>query len=123
MSLSSRVEVSFVHLFIHFDKILRRSDSTEWYNAPATEPFSSVLLHPAIKSLPPCYIAVCSKDPVHQEGLFFYEECKKQGVSAELAEWIGMPHFFWVVPMLNKSQEFMQLWNEKLRAMIADAGK
>lgn len=30
-----------------------------------------------------------------------------------------MPHFFWVLPMLNKSQDFMRVWNDKLSTMIA----
>ena len=53
--------------------------------------------------------------------MFLFEECKKQGVEADLVEWVGLPHFFWAVPMLQKSQEFMRVWNEKLRAMIAAA--
>lgn len=53
--------------------------------------------------------------------MFFYEECKEQGVAADLEEWVGMPHFFWVIPTLAKSQEFMRVWNEKLKAMIANA--
>jgi acetyl esterase/lipase len=93
----------------------------EWYGAPAADPLYSVLLHPDIKHLPPCYIAACTKDPTHQETLFFYEECKKNGVTAELVEWVGLPHFFWAVPMLKKSQEFMTVCNEKLRMMIAAA--
>lgn len=93
----------------------------EWYAAPATDPLNSVLLHSDFKYLPPCYIAAPTKDPTHQETLFFYEECKKQGVKAELVEWVGMPHFFWTLPMLQKSQDFMRVWNEKLRAMIASS--
>lgn len=57
--------------------------------------------------------------PTHQETVFFYEECKKQGVDAELVEYVGWPHFFWILPMLAKSAEFMEVWCEKLRKMIA----
>lgn len=93
----------------------------EWYNAPAADPYYSILLHPDIKHLPPCYIAACTKDPTHQETLFFFEECKKQGVAADLVEWVGMPHFFWVVQILQKSQDFLRIWNEKFRTMITAA--
>lgn len=91
-----------------------------WYNAPDPEdPLYSPLLHPDIKLLPKSYIAACTKDPTHQETVFFYEEAKKQGVDVDLAEWVGWPHFFWVLPMLPKSAEFMEVWNTKLRDMIA----
>ncbi|KAK5312382.1 hypothetical protein LTR70_008224 [Exophiala xenobiotica] len=89
----------------------------EWYGAPAADPLYSVLLHPDIKHLPPCYIAACTKDPTHQDTLFFSEECKKQGVAADYVEWVGMPHFFWSLPMLKKSQEFMSTWSKKLKDM------
>jgi len=91
--------------------------ATEWYGAPAADPLYSVLLHPDIKHLPPCYIAACTKDPTHQDTLFFSEECKKQGVAADYVEWVGMPHFVWSLPMLKKSQEFMSTWSKKLKDM------
>lgn len=53
--------------------------------------------------------------------MFFYEELKKNGVQAEPVEWEGWPHFFWIIPMLKKSGEFMDVWNEKLRGLIEKA--
>jgi acetyl esterase/lipase len=81
----------------------------------------SILLHSDIKLLPSTYIASSTKDPTHQETVFFYEEMKKQGRPAELIEWEGWPHFFWIVPMLAESKKFMDVWNEKLRGMIRGA--
>jgi hypothetical protein len=54
--------------------------------------------------------------------LFLYEEMKKQGVEVDLVEWEGFPHFFWIVPMLKASAEFMGAWNEKLKGLIERAG-
>ena len=77
-----------------------------------------MLLHPDIKSLPPTYVAATTKDPTHQETVWLYEEMKKGGVKADLVEWEGWPHFFWIVPGLKGSEKFMEVWNEKLRGMI-----
>jgi hypothetical protein len=43
---------------------------------------------------------------------------KKQGVKADLVEWEGFPHFFWIIPMLKETAKFMDVWNEKLRGLI-----
>lgn len=59
-----------------------------------------------------------TNDPTYQDTVFFYEECKKQGVEAELVEWPGLPHFFWSLPGMQKSREYMDIWNERLRVMI-----
>jgi acetyl esterase/lipase len=97
-------------------------DTTELYKAPSPEePLSSVLLHQDIKHLPPTYIAAPTKDPTHQETVFLYEEMKKQGVRADLVEWEGFPHFFWIIPMLKETAKFMDVWNEKLRGLIGGA--
>ena len=93
--------------------------NAEWYNAPqADDPWYSPLLHPDIRLLPKVYVAACTKDTTHQETVFFYEECIKRGVDADLVEWVGWPHFFWALPMLPKSAQFMNVWCEKVRAMI-----
>jgi versiconal hemiacetal acetate esterase len=94
-----------------------------WYAPPRIDdPLYSPLLHPDIKLLPPIYIAATTKDPTHQDTVFFAEEAKAQGVKVDLVEWVGWPHFFWIIPMLNKSREFMEVWNEKLRGMMLVAG-
>lgn len=67
------------------------------------------------------YFAAPTKDPTYQETTFFFEECKKQHVEAELVEWVGWPHCFYVIPTLPKSAEFMEVWNDKLKLMIAAA--
>ncbi|OAL57102.1 alpha/beta-hydrolase [Pyrenochaeta sp. DS3sAY3a] len=91
----------------------------EWLQPPAPDhPLYSPLLHPDIKLLPQIYVTAMTNDPSYQETVFFYEECKKQGVKADYVEWSGFPHFFWIVPTLEKSREYMTTWNDKLRAMI-----
>lgn len=77
-----------------------------------------MLLHPSVAQLPRTYIAACTKDPTHQETLFFYDVCKKHGVAVELVEWKGLPHYFWVLPMLSKSEEFLRVWVDKVRDMV-----
>jgi versiconal hemiacetal acetate esterase len=59
-----------------------------------------------------------TNDPTYQETIFFYEECRKQGVMADLVEWSGLPHYFWIVPGMQKSTEFLTVWNKKLQEMI-----
>ncbi|KAH7078177.1 Alpha/Beta hydrolase protein [Paraphoma chrysanthemicola] len=81
-------------------------------------PLYSPLLHPDIKLLPPTYITAMTNDPTYQETSFFYEECKKKGVEADFVEWYGLPHFFWIMPGMEKSGEYMRKLNEKLRGMI-----
>ncbi|CAN9170088.1 unnamed protein product [Alternaria sp. RS040] len=94
----------------------------EWLQPPSPEhPLYSPLVHPDIKLLPPIYIAAMTNDPTYQDTVFFHEECKKQGVKADLVEWSGLPHFFWSLPGMQKSREYMNVWNEKLRVMIIHA--
>ena len=93
----------------------------EWYGAAPTDPLASPLLHPDIKLLPPTYVAACTKDPLHQDTVFFYEECKRKGVDVDLIEWVGYPHFFWILPMLQRSKEFLDEWCEHLSGMVAKA--
>ncbi|KAJ9616547.1 hypothetical protein H2200_000266 [Cladophialophora chaetospira] len=90
----------------------------EWYNAPPDDPLSSPLLHPDLHLVKQAYIAATTADPTYQETRFFYEELKKKGVKAELVEWVGWPHYFWILPMFAKSNEFMDVWNAQLRRMI-----
>lgn len=93
----------------------------KWLGAAPEEPLTSVVLHPDIKYLPPIYIAATTKDPTYPETTFFAEKCKENGVDVDVVEWVGLPHFFHAVPM-PKAAEFMQVWNEKLKAMAAKAG-
>jgi hypothetical protein len=67
------------------------------------------------------YIAAPTKDACHQECLFFYDECVKQGVQVEFREWKGWPHFFWAVPVLRESRVFMEVWCEKLKEMLGSS--
>lgn len=93
-----------------------------WLASPPDDPLASVVLHPDIKYLPPVYIAATTKDPTYPETMFFAEKCREAGVDLDLVEWVGLPHFFHVVPT-PKSAEFMQVWNEKLKGMVEKAGK
>jgi versiconal hemiacetal acetate esterase len=108
---------------VYLDTPIINTDSKrlarQWLQPPAPDyPLYSPLLHPNIKLLPPVYATAMTHDPTYQETVFFYEECKKQGVKADLVEWSGLPHFFWSMPGMQKSREYMEIWNEKLQGMI-----
>lgn len=92
----------------------------KWLSPPPDDPLASVVLHPDIKYLPPLYIAAPTKDPTYPETVFFAEKCREGGVDVDLVEWVGLPHFFHAIPM-PKSAEFMKVWNDKLKGMIAKA--
>ena len=93
---------------------------TEAYGAPPTDPLYSILLHPSLSKLPKTWLAACTKDPTHDEMLMFYDKLQKEGVDVKLEVCKGYPHFFWMLPMLGKSQEFMGIWAERVREMVAD---
>lgn len=92
----------------------------EWLAPPPDDPLASVVLHPDIKYLPPVYIAATTKDPTYPETMFFADKCQEGGVDVDVVEWVGMPHFFHLIPS-PKSTEFMKTWNDKLQGMIAKA--
>lgn len=92
----------------------------EWLASPPDDPLASVILHPDFKYLPPVYIAATTKDPMFPETMFFAETCREANVDLDLVEWVGMPHFFHIIPT-PKSAEFMKTWNDKLKKMIAMA--
>src|SRR5690348_1706051 len=100
-------------------KMMLICGSVEWLQPPSPDhPLYSPLLHPNIKLLPRVYVTAMTNDPTYQETVFFYEECKRQGVEADLVEWSGFPHFFWSLPGMQKSREYMEIWNQRLLGMI-----
>jgi hypothetical protein len=52
--------------------------------------------------------------------LIFYDKLQKEGVDVSLEVCKGYPHFFWMLPMLAKSQEFMRIWAERVREMVPE---
>jgi versiconal hemiacetal acetate esterase len=49
----------------------------------------------------------------------FDDKLKKEGVEVSHYACRGYPHFFWILPMLQKSQELMEKWAAKIREMVA----
>jgi hypothetical protein len=49
----------------------------------------------------------------------FDDKLKKEGVNVSLEVCWGYPHFFWMVPMLQKSQELVTKWADQVRQMVA----
>ncbi|OCL07406.1 alpha/beta-hydrolase [Glonium stellatum] len=88
------------------------------YNAPPTKPLWSILLPPSLSTLPPTYLAACTKDPTYDETCILHDRLEKLGNDSALAVWEGYPHFFWVLPMLGKSGEFMAGWAEEVRRLV-----
>ena len=68
--------------------------------------------------MPPTYLAACTKDPTYDETFILHDKLKKLGNDVSLAVWDGYPHFFWMLPMLQKSKEFMARWAEEVRRLV-----
>jgi hypothetical protein len=47
------------------------------------------------------------------------DKLQKLGVNSSFEVVKGFPHFFWMLPMMAKSQEFMSKWAEEIRQMVA----
>jgi acetyl esterase/lipase len=99
--------------------VANHSTTSDAYGASPTEPLWSLLLNPNLSKLPRTWIVACSKDPTHDEMLMFTDKLKKEGIDVSLEVCEGYPHFFWMLPMLQKSQEFMGKWVEQIRQMVA----
>lgn len=88
------------------------------YGAAPDEPLWSILLHPSLSALPPTYLAACTKDATYDETFILHDKLKELGNDVSLAVWDGYPHFFWMLPMLQKSKEFMARWVEEVRRLV-----
>lgn len=89
------------------------------YGAEKTEPLWSHLLNPNLSKLPKVWLAAPTKDPTYHEMLMFFDKLKKEGVDVTMEEAKGYPHFFWMLPMMQKSQEFLNTWAGVVRDMVA----
>jgi len=90
------------------------------YGAPAEEPLCSVLLHPDLKDLPATYLVGCTKDPTFDDMMMLYSKLNQAGVPVQFEVAHGFPHFFWMLPTLQRSQELMDNWTVRLKEMICD---
>jgi versiconal hemiacetal acetate esterase len=77
-----------------------------------------VLLHPDLAKLPPTYLVACGKDPTHDEILMLRDEMIEQGCQVECREYQGYPHFFFIVPILKASQEYLDNIVVKIQEMV-----
>jgi acetyl esterase/lipase len=94
--------------------------ATGAYGAKVDEPLSSILLHPDLKELPKTWLVACSKDPTFNEMVMFHEQLRRSGVDVKMEMARGFPHFFWMLPTLQRSQELMDSWTLRLKEMIGD---
>jgi len=90
------------------------------YGAAADEPLSSILLHPELRELPKTWLVACSKDPTWSDMIMFHDKLRRSGVDVKLEIARGYPHFFWMLPTLQRSQELMDTWTVRLKEMIGD---
>lgn len=51
----------------------------------------------------------------------FRDEMTAQGCQVEFREYKGYPHFFFIVPMLKASQEYLDDIVAKIREMVVSA--
>ena len=77
-----------------------------------------MLLYPDLAKLPPTYLVACGKDPTHDEIFMLRDEMTAQGCEVKLREYKGYPHFFFIVPMLRASQEYLDDIVAKIREMV-----
>jgi versiconal hemiacetal acetate esterase len=77
-----------------------------------------VLLHPDLGKLPPTYLVMCDKDPTHDEIKILNDEMTQQGCKVELKEYEGYPHFFFIVPMLKASQNYLEDMVAHIQKMV-----
>jgi versiconal hemiacetal acetate esterase len=88
------------------------------YGAAPSDPLFSVLLHPELGKLPPTYLVACDKDATYNEICILNDEMKQLGSKVELKVYKGYPHFFFTVPMLKASQEYLDDIVSHIREMV-----
>ena len=106
-------------LFFNRNHIKMLTIVLDRYGASPEEPLYSLLLNPSLSKLPRTWLVACSKDPTYDEMLMFHDKLEKQGVQVSLEVCKGYPHFFWMLPMLRKSQELMTKWAAQVQEMVA----
>lgn len=57
---------------------------------------------------PPTYLAVCECDPLRDDGIVMAQMLEKAGVNVQVDFYRGMPHLFWMFPMLTENKEFVE---------------
>jgi len=77
-----------------------------------------VLLHPNLGKLPRTYLVACGKDPTHDEILMLRDEMAAQGADVELKVYEGYPHFFFIVPILKASAEYLDILVRKIQQLV-----
>jgi versiconal hemiacetal acetate esterase len=80
-----------------------------------------VLLHPHLGKLPRTYLVACGKDPTHDELLMLRDEIAVQGANVELKVYEGYPHFFFIVPTLKASAEFLDILVRKIQKLVLES--
>jgi acetyl esterase len=65
-----------------------------------SDPRASPLLAKSHEGLPPALVVVGEHDPLHDEGVSYYEALRAAGVPARLSDYPGMPHGFLNFPGL-----------------------
>lgn len=88
------------------------------YGASPTEPLFAILLHPALANLPPTYLVACDKDPTHDEVMMLNAEMKELGCKVDLKLYKGYPHFFFIMPLLKASQEYLEDIVKHIQEMV-----
>lgn len=81
----------------------------EYYNAdvqsPLWSPFNAAS---AFEGLPPCFIQVCGRDFMRDDGLLYELMLREHGTKTRLNVYPGLPHCFWtLIPYHEASKKFM----------------
>lgn len=61
---------------------------------------------------------VGNKDPTYDEMVMLHKELQSRAVKSELKVYTGYPHYFFIVPMLQASQAYMQDVVKRIQALV-----
>ncbi|RGP60875.1 putative sterigmatocystin biosynthesis lipase/esterase stci [Fusarium sporotrichioides] len=71
--------------------------------------------------LPPSYIVTCEWDPLRDDGKVLADSMELLGVNVKRDHWNGMPHCFWLFPMVPEYTEFMEMAYKGFKWVIEQA--
>jgi versiconal hemiacetal acetate esterase len=71
--------------------------------------------------LPHTYLVACGKDPTYDEILMLRDEMEAQGAHVELKVYEEYPHFFFIVPTLKASAEYLDVLVTKIKELVIES--
>ncbi|KAJ9662429.1 hypothetical protein H2201_006138, partial [Coniosporium apollinis] len=85
--------------------VVNASDMRDALAAAASKPDDTdtfPVLSPHLGEFPPVWIATCGKDCLRDDGVVMVKLLEDAGVKVKRVHYDGFPHYFHVLPMINK---------------------